>query len=689
MISIIVPVYKTEKYIHQCVKSILSQTYTNFELILVDDGSPDNCGTICDEYASNDSRIVVIHKENGGVSSARNAGLDIAKGKYITFVDSDDWLHQDFLLEGINACNTYDLDIYCSGFTRVYPDKRQQDSIITKPILSYTDALSQEEMVILLQRSYIATSTCKLIRRDLLLHHRFDINLIWGEDLLFIFELLEQHLKIYAVPRIDYFYRSGHENATSSVSLKKCQNINQVYTKLYSLIEERNWGLGTYSEFIDWRCKDDLLFTESLVMKSKASVMKKYRMFTTLTKLNALHYYMQDKLLIRHLKIYSKCTILLFFKNYITEKKSRYSNSFFRQLYRRIRFEFKKMNKVNISRETAETYINQYHFQSRPNFSTTNIVNEEYDLMIIVPIYNAEQHLKNCLDSIFAQKTKYSYNVVAINDGSTDRSNEILNKYVSYKNMTVIHQENAGPSSARNHALKKINAKYVMFVDADDAIPEYAVEALLNPALMNQADMVAGGYIQFEGDKVLETVQYGTEISQRTRADIPGYVCMKVIRAKLLEHFLFPVDFWFEDTVIPYLLLPTCQKIYTIPDIIYYYRHHSKSSSATQHSQQKCVDTYWISKFCLEEAAERGYITSSLDYTQYLQQCWVNYIRTRYLPDNIQKSIFVLTKALFSKYFSNQQPVNGLKYKMLHQAFKNNSYEAYLFVLRRWEVIND
>lgn len=92
MISIIVPIYRVERYLKKCVDSILAQTYKNFELILVDDGSPDNCPAICDEYAKQDDRVVVIHKNNGGLSDARNAGLDIAKGEYIGFVDSDDYI---------------------------------------------------------------------------------------------------------------------------------------------------------------------------------------------------------------------------------------------------------------------------------------------------------------------------------------------------------------------------------------------------------------------------------------------------------------------------------------------------------------------------------------------------------------------------------------------------------------------
>lgn len=96
-ISIIVPVYNTEKYLHRCIDSILAQTYTDFELLLIDDGSKDNSGKICDEYAQKDARVRVFHKENGGVSSARNLGLDQAKGEWITFVDSDDWVNTCYL----------------------------------------------------------------------------------------------------------------------------------------------------------------------------------------------------------------------------------------------------------------------------------------------------------------------------------------------------------------------------------------------------------------------------------------------------------------------------------------------------------------------------------------------------------------------------------------------------------------
>ena len=125
LISIIVPVYKVEKYLEKCVKSILKQTYTNLEIILVDDGSPDNSGKMCDELAKVDDRIKVYHKKNGGLSDARNYGVERANGEYIGFVDSDDYIHEcmyEKLYEAIKKSGT--LIVEC-GVTRVYKNKER------------------------------------------------------------------------------------------------------------------------------------------------------------------------------------------------------------------------------------------------------------------------------------------------------------------------------------------------------------------------------------------------------------------------------------------------------------------------------------------------------------------------------------------------------------------------------------
>ena len=127
LVSVIVPIYKVEKYLNKCVDSIINQSYKNLEIILVDDGSPDKCGEICDKYAEKDSRVKVIHKENGGLSDARNAGIDIAKGDYLLFVDSDDWITSNICevliknandnLSDIIACNQY--ESFDGGFHKI------------------------------------------------------------------------------------------------------------------------------------------------------------------------------------------------------------------------------------------------------------------------------------------------------------------------------------------------------------------------------------------------------------------------------------------------------------------------------------------------------------------------------------------------------------------------------------------
>ena len=120
-ISIIIPVYKAEKYLHRCVDSVLAQTFTNFELILIDDGSPDNSGAICDEYAKQDGRVKVFHQKNQGVSVARNLGIEQAKGEWIAFIDSDDWVENTMYEEMYHTASLANADIAGCNFWEIFP----------------------------------------------------------------------------------------------------------------------------------------------------------------------------------------------------------------------------------------------------------------------------------------------------------------------------------------------------------------------------------------------------------------------------------------------------------------------------------------------------------------------------------------------------------------------------------------
>ena len=160
-LSIVVPVYNVEQYLHQCIDSILHQTFQDFELILVDDGSPDDCPKICDEYAKNDSRIKVIHKTNGGLSSARNAGLQIARGEYISFIDSDDFLDPITYTHIFSIFNKENVDVVIFGRYEVYGknyvlgerqniyrvmDSAQAIALMNTSILGYYDVAAWDKV---------------------------------------------------------------------------------------------------------------------------------------------------------------------------------------------------------------------------------------------------------------------------------------------------------------------------------------------------------------------------------------------------------------------------------------------------------------------------------------------------------------------------------------------------------------
>lgn len=201
LISIIVPVYGVEAYLHQCIDSLLIQTYQNLEIILVDDGSPDNCPAICDEYAKMDARVQVIHKENGGLSDARNAGLDVATGTYIGFVDSDDWVASDmyaYLLHGILG---YQSEISYCGFINVHDTWMDYSNSQTDKV--YTAEVALNELFFDRLGNFAWN---KLYKAELWNGIRFPTGKNF-EDIRTMYKLFERASRIAVLKEPKYFYR--------------------------------------------------------------------------------------------------------------------------------------------------------------------------------------------------------------------------------------------------------------------------------------------------------------------------------------------------------------------------------------------------------------------------------------------------------------------------------------------------
>lgn len=229
-ISVIVPIYKVEKYLKKCVDSILSQSFTDFELILVDDGSPDNCPQMCDDFAKQDKRIRVIHKENGGLSDARNAGIDWAfensDSEWFAFVDSDDWLHTDYLKKLYDACTQNDADICMCDFERVDENGKTVEKPHSFPDGVYSD--KEDFFGILCSEWRTVVAWNKLYRRSVFDNIRYDFGKI-HEDEFIIHKLLAESNRICYLPEPLYYYvmRGG-----SIMSFEKEIDIKLVFLEI-------------------------------------------------------------------------------------------------------------------------------------------------------------------------------------------------------------------------------------------------------------------------------------------------------------------------------------------------------------------------------------------------------------------------------------------------------------------------
>lgn len=244
-VSIIVPVYKAEPYLSKCIDRILSQSYQDFELILVDDGSPDNSGVLCDQYASKDPRVKVIHKENGGVSSARNRGINEANGEWITFVDADDWILPTTLAVCSGYFAEYDVIRFSMKIVRDEKDDRKNRDVRLDYCIDKKEIIGK-----VLSRSCLLCVCGGFYKSDLFRKTKiqFDTSLIMAEDWLVLVELLAISKKIINLPDVFYNYNQLNEaSCSNNPTLGKIENCFQALDKICTLEDINN---GVYDTFI-------------------------------------------------------------------------------------------------------------------------------------------------------------------------------------------------------------------------------------------------------------------------------------------------------------------------------------------------------------------------------------------------------------------------------------------------------
>ena len=270
LISIIVPIYKIDRFIGVCIESILNQTYRNLEIILVDDGSPDRCPEICDLYARKDSRIKVIHKQNGGLVSACKAGILAAQGEYIGYVDGDDWISPGFyesLYTSIEDCNA---DVAIAGFSRDLFDKR--DTILNSIPSGVYVGLSIESLKkhMISQGPFFTHGITtylwnKLFRREVIVQHQLacDESITIGEDAAVTYPTLMDCTKIVITDNCDYHYRQREDSM-----LKQSSNYREEYMRLLSLYNFMKQELASYPERYNLLQQTEDLILSTYIIRS-------------------------------------------------------------------------------------------------------------------------------------------------------------------------------------------------------------------------------------------------------------------------------------------------------------------------------------------------------------------------------------------------------------------------------------
>ncbi|NLM68161.1 MAG: glycosyltransferase family 2 protein [Enterococcus sp.] len=314
-------------------------------------------------------------------------------------------------------------------------------------------------------------------------------------------------------------------------------------------------------------------------------------------------------------------------------------------------------------------------------YTENQLLEKKYDLKIIIPAYNAEEHIEECLNSVIKQETTFTYLIEVINDGSQDSTEDILEGYRKYPNLNIIKQDNKGFSGSRNTALKNLCSKYILFLDSDDYLEKDAIQNLLSKAFLNDSDIVEGGYKQFKNNgEVIRRIIRKESVGEEARKQLYGYPWGKVYKSELFQNLCFPEGYWFEDTIMQYTVYPKSKKITIIPDLVYNYRYNLNGITVTSKKNNKSIDSFWVTKQILNELELDKIEMDQTTFIITLQQFVMNFRRTKQLSIEIQKSLFIQTCELVDIYFLQSFKLEDQMLTDLFEALKERNFKEYYLI---------
>ena len=315
------------------------------------------------------------------------------------------------------------------------------------------------------------------------------------------------------------------------------------------------------------------------------------------------------------------------------------------------------------------------------------------ELSVIIPVYNTQKYIKDCLDSVLGQYQRDDFEIIVVDDGSTDRTGAILDEYKKYPEVRIIHQKNGGLSNARNTGLECARGKYIFFLDSDDyLIPGY-LSSMVEAAKRYDADIVQSGYQYLEKGR-LQPVEIEKEkeiISEYGRmCRLPGFTCMKLYKYSLFSDVIFPEGLWFEDTIVHLILFDRCKRLAVLDQNGYIYRVNPEGISHASRKSSKCLDALWAAAYALEQRKLLGMELSQEVYRELLEHLsFFLYRRILHMDRSVIQAAFIKACVLVDKILSEEKGISlsaslpaGSRIARLERAFRERDYGIWCLYCR-------
>ena len=610
-VSVLVPCCNVEKYIRQCMDSIIAQTLDAMEIICINDGSKDGTLDILKEYAVKDKRIKIIDKQNSGYGDSMDKGLEMAVGKYIGIVESDDFIESEMFEKLYETAEKYDAEIVKSNFWLYWSSpernelhefiKKEECNVVLDPSTYNNASLFGRKPSIwsaIYNRQFLADNNIRFLKTP---GASF-------QDTSFTFKAYAACKRMVCVYDAFLHYRQDNEASSVNNADKKMDFICAEYDEIKKYISQRDDKKYLYPVY------GAMFYDACIWMYERLSVLKRYEF---LKKISPIFKSIIDTVGVNQLNFGDSWWKR---RDIVRIANDPYEYHMWRNVER-----YEQIGSSFVYKPTSTPIGNAKEFFNK--VTRENDIEQPF-FSIIIPVYNNEKYLRSCLDSLILQ-TDNDFEAICINDGSKDHSLSLLEEYATYsKQITVINQNNAGPSETRNVGLKIARGKYILFLDSDDYIAENTCEVLKQRILGEKRplDAVLFGTRLFPevpraSDwhySVLTTPdEYYDHVSQKVFLTVPYFsvyswrYCFKLTFLEQNRLHFEELYKYGEDAIFVMSAVTRMKGILVISDKLYNYRHYREDSlmnTIVKDNAEYAKIQLSILKRLLDVAKDNGYL---------------------------------------------------------------------------------